>query len=147
MANTTIERDFAIPEEFIRRRLKPELLPLFGISIHANPDDLLLAPVVIEGGSYGGGSVWAVTAHSGYEEDAGRLAAGDDQVIFGKLQISSGDNTRLEPQEVLREAEDWIRSSERTEYVPGSVATFSHIPEDMRAFFVGGLILARASSR
>jgi len=164
--NIHVEKEFGIPQQQLGRSIAPDLLHACGIAppepksrtvlerargaILRRPEEqpsLLLSAVVVEGNSYGGGSSWAVVARSGQPEDFERFTRGDEDTLFGVVDIGSTDHrTRIEPPEVLELTEGWIRSSPSVEWMPGKIIPLE-VPADMAQFAVLGVTLVRATER
>lgn len=136
-----VTQEFGIPREHHLRPIDGKLLETIGhftSDVRAmTPAELALSLVFLEGYSSGGQTNWALFARS--------AQAGDEaEPIFGSVQINDDEGARITPDEALLAGDAWIRSSQTTEFVPGSVAALP-VPEDMRGSGVAGLLLVRAA--
>jgi hypothetical protein len=140
----TTEKEFGIPPAQLEKSIHPEVLSIFGIARPATPTELHLGLVMVDGYSYGNAHTWAFTARSGHQDDTQRYLEGDPEVIYGTMQVSADRGSRIEPQDALSQAEEWIRDSQNTEWMPGSIYPLP-VPEDMQTCGVAGLLVVRAT--
>jgi hypothetical protein len=130
------KKSFGIPAEHLRKPIDPAILEAFGIAESANQSQLFLAPVIVEGGSYGGGTTWEAGVRS--------ALPGDEETDFGGVQINS--RQRISPRSALSVAENWIRESENTKWVQGGAIELP-IPPEMELYSFAGLLLVRAGNK
>ena len=136
-----VSQEFGIPRPHLLKPIDGDLLVgLGGFAAEArsmSPADLLLSLVMIEGYSYGGQRSWGLVARSAHRGD-------ESEPIFGATQIDSESGEPIAPEQALQAAEDWIRSSSSTEFVPGSIYPLP-VPDEMKASATAGLLLVRAA--
>ncbi|HYF96484.1 MAG TPA: hypothetical protein VD947_00405 [Patescibacteria group bacterium] len=124
--------EFNPPEELHHKPVPTEVLPVFGIKRDAPQSDLRLAQVMLVGSKENG--TWFVAAMDATEP---RL-----ETSFGGISID--DEPNADAERVLEIAEEWIRSSEATEWAPGSVLNLAG-EDQVTDIAARGLILVRAS--
>jgi hypothetical protein len=131
-----VSQEFGIPRAHLLKPIDGDLLVgLGGFTPEArtmSPADLLLSLVMVEGYSYGGQRSWGIVARSAHRGD-------EAEPIFGSTQIDNDSGEPIAPEQALQAAEDWIRSSASTEFVPGSIYPLP-IPDEMRTSATAGLL-------
>jgi hypothetical protein len=130
-------KPFGIPSEHLRRPIHPAILEDFGYNPQEDPNKLLLSPVLVRGASYGGGTGWEASATSARPEE---IETSD----YGRIQIQS--DRRLSSTDALDAADDWIRKSPTTLFVPGHIIKIP-LPADQDPYFMNGILLVRAEER
>jgi hypothetical protein len=126
-------RTLQIPEEAHHQPIAPDALPAFGIVRDAPQDDLLLAQVGLHGALIA--NKWYVSAYDVMNPPK----EGHEEEMYGGIAIPADEVE--EPSEVLRVADDWVRESETTAWVPGVVLELNVAMNS-----VTGVLLVRAGA-
>lgn len=123
----TVVMELAIPREAMEQEIDPKINRAFGLIDDA---PVGLALIQLSGARYGG--QWNVKA-------VAKIDRNGTSAVVGEIWCPEG--TPIE--EVLGVADEWIRSSEKTNWVPG-VAIGAPV-EATGPYFVHGMTLVRAN--
>lgn len=142
--NRLIEKEFRLPSAELRRPFNSGLLRMFGIDPNTSQETLACGLILVDGLSAGRGTRWSLIATTGNLIGKDRSDVASDEDIFGKAVISHSAGLAIRPEDVLGQADSWIRESGTVEWVPAPFVPLS-APAGLEPYMVSGLLLVRAS--